>query len=288
MEITSTKPSVDFSQSVVVSSMQTASVLATAGWSDSGNGFSVTIPETGRYKLSVEFNAYAAASSDGYWCIGINGVNNTDTIRRTVGGAGGTALSPAHIEVITDCISGDVITLRNDEASGDVRADIGSSSNALGYIKAELINKIVPVFQGSGWATYPLTITGSIANPTNGTIQCNKAYYRIINNYCEIMFNYRQSTAGTHGTGLYYFSKPVGLTINTAMLDATPSQVGNIIGIASGYGSGSGSASGVVILDAANNIQLVLNGIPVQASGSYWGLGIADTSYSFKAMIPIV
>lgn len=146
MKIFSTKPNIDFASRLMVRSDQTASVLATSGWSNSGNGFSVTIPVTGLYKLIVEFNAYAAASSDGYWCIGIDGANNLKTIRRVVTGAGGSVSCPTHIEVEQVCTAGQVITLRNDEASGDVRADPGSGGNALGYIKAELLSAYVNVY----------------------------------------------------------------------------------------------------------------------------------------------
>lgn len=289
--ISSSKSNINFAKKEIVRSVQTASVLATSGWSDSGNGFSVTIPVTGVYKLSAEFNAYAAASSDGYWAIGINGVNHIDSVRRVVGGAGGTALSPTHIEVITNCNAGDVITLRNNEASGDVRADIGSGSDALGYIQAEMVFAYVPVIGDLAWTIYPLTIGAVTTAPTKGTIERDVASWRRVGANMEIMYTYRQSTTGTNGTGIYLFPIPSGYAIDTSLTGTVVAPSYNAeahVGSGTCF-NGSNSYPMTVHVYNTTNFTLMYDSSASVISNAAMGLGSAATIViSYKASVPII
>lgn len=286
--IETTMKNLDFAAKVIVQSNQTASVLATAGWSNSGNGFSITIPVSGKYRLSVEFNAYGSAGSDGYWCIGIDGVNHPESIRRNIAGTGISALMPTHIEVITDCIAGQVITLRNDESAGDIRADIGSSNNALGYIRAEMIFAYVPNIITGAWQTYPMTIGAVTTPPTKGTIVFDVAAWRKVGKNMEITYTYQQSTAGGAGNGIYLFSLPPGYTIDTTNLQTMIAGHGSCLGELACY-NGSNYYVGVVKVYNSTNLACAYDSPSSWISNTAMGLSsAANLQLTFKASVPIL
>lgn len=73
------------------------------------------------------------------------------------------------------------------------------------------------------WKAFPSVasgtlITGASANPVYGTIAQNTAIYRRVGNSIQVRWNYRQSTAGTNGTGTNLFHIPTGLTFNTTLM----------------------------------------------------------------------
>lgn len=292
--ISSTVKNISFAKKDIIKSIQTASVLTTAGWSDSANGFSITIPTSGKYKLTAEFSCYAdGISSDGYWCIGIDGVNVASTIRRTVAGAiGGAVMIPTHIEVIADCTAGQVITLRNNEVSGDVRADWGSGGVAPGYIQAEMIEAYVPNIMMTAWQAYALTIGAVTTPPTKGTIARDVASWRKVGANMEIMYTFRQSTTGTNGTGIYLFPIPAGYTIDTALTGIVQAPSYNAEASV-GYGDafdGSNTYHSIMHVYDTGNLTMTLgNPASVVSSASALALGAAATIvYSYKASVPIV
>lgn len=292
----STKPNVDFATKVMVNSMQTGTFpcVQTGGvYQNVGNGFSISITETGLYRISCKFNAdlpYSSVTDNSIrYRLAVDGVeiNGTPGVAyKNV--AGGVAL-PVFIEtVIQSFTAGQVITLQAYKTNTDLAQVYYNSGSYEGFIQAELVDKIVPVSRNTPWIPYVTTITGSIANPTKGTIACDKSYYRVVDGYCEVMYNYRQTASGANGTGLYYFSKPPGIVVDTSMFDPNPPQNGNIIGIATAYGSGSGVGNGKVIYDVVGNIQMNINNSVVQGSSTYWGLGVNDVSYQARMRIPIL
>jgi hypothetical protein len=70
----------------------------------------------------------------------------------------------------------------------------------------------------SAWsADVPITVGASTTAPTKGTTTTDYIRYRKTGNKIyDIEMNYYQSTAGTAGTGIYLFTLPGGLQLNTA------------------------------------------------------------------------
>jgi hypothetical protein len=83
------------------------------------------------------------------------------------------------------------------------------------------------------WVDFPSVaagtlITGSTTNPTFGTIDYNQARWRRVGSDMEIVWQFRQTTAGTNGNGDYYFNLPAGFSI-----DLTKTRAGSGTGNAS-------------------------------------------------------
>lgn len=70
----------------------------------------------------------------------------------------------------------------------------------------------------SEWQSYSLTIGAVTTAPTFGTITANHARYRRIGDSMQVEFSFSQSSAGTSGTGNYYFSLPSGYTIDSTKI----------------------------------------------------------------------
>lgn len=81
----------------------------------------------------------------------------------------------------------------------------------------------------TAWQDFPSVaagtlITATTTSPTYGTIVSNTAKWRRNGPNMEILWNYRQSTAGTTGTGAYLFNIPNNLQIDTTVANE-PSQL---------------------------------------------------------------
>lgn len=71
------------------------------------------------------------------------------------------------------------------------------------------------------WQDFPSVaagtlITATTTSPTFGTVQNNKARWRRVGGDMEIRWDFRQSTAGTAGSGVYLFNLPAGFSIDSA------------------------------------------------------------------------
>lgn len=60
-----------------------------------------------------------------------------------------------------------------------------------------------------------MTITGSTSNPTKGTMTRDKIFWRRVGDSVEIRLEYRQSSAGLAGSGIYLFTIPNGFLADT-------------------------------------------------------------------------
>jgi len=77
------------------------------------------------------------------------------------------------------------------------------------------------------WRDFPSVaagtlITATVTNPSFGTIGVNKAEWRRVGDSMEIMWDFRQSTAGGAGSGGYLFNLPPGYVI-----DSTKTTIGS-------------------------------------------------------------
>jgi phage-related protein len=103
------------------------------------------------------------------------------------------------------------------------------------------------------WATASTpTITATTLNPSKGTVSVDSLKWRRIGTHCEVVYRYRQTTAGTSGTGSYILTLPIGAadsslsTITSLSLSATDSATWGVVCV--GYGnltSGTGGTTTV-------------------------------------------
>ena len=140
------------------------------------------------------------------------------------------------------------------------------------------------------WQTYTVQITGSGSNPTKGTIVSDVGYYRRIGDSVEIRYEYRQSAAGSAGSGIYFFSLPPGLVADSTKVNTGAGlQIGEqTLGAGVGY-DGTNQYSLEVILDTSTLIQLISAvGIPATSVGSsFISLGNPVANFGFSVIIPI-
>lgn len=78
------------------------------------------------------------------------------------------------------------------------------------------------------WVNSGTTIIhATTTNPTKGTIVQDNLWYRRVGDSAEIRIEFRQSAAGTSGTGNYLYGVPTGITIDTNKLTVFTSTAGS-------------------------------------------------------------
>ncbi len=68
--------------------------------------------------------------------------------------------------------------------------------------------------QVTEWTDYPVSIVGSVSNPTKGTVTIDRGQYKVVGKTLHIRYDYEQSAPGLAGNGNYRFSLPAGFTID--------------------------------------------------------------------------
>lgn len=110
----------------------------------------------------------------------------------------------------------------------------------------------------SDWTEYTSVITSSGSAPSKGGTTTDKARWRRVGDSMEINFNYRQTSAGSAGTGTYFFSLPVGYAVDTNKISTAGVAIA-VLG-ACGTGSLNGStispAVGTVLLNDSTTVYL--------------------------------
>lgn len=147
------------------------------------------------------------------------------------------------------------------------------------------------------WQAFDLSIDAATSNPTKGTVARDEARWRRVGDSMEIEYNYRQTVAGTAGSGAYIFRLPTGYEIDTTKLSldgsvGTQSYVGSgLVGDADGPGPSIAMAylaafdsTGLRMFvhdetSASNDIDAVTD--------AFFGLSTATVRYSFAVRVPI-
>ena len=144
--------------------------------------------------------------------------------------------------------------------------------------------------------TYSLSITATTTAPTLGTQVINQATWRQVGDSMEIQFQYRQSTAGTAGSGVYLFSLPAGYQIDSTKLNlsvlGTNSLATTIVGTGSIAGSGN-QFTGYVAAYDATRLYIAAGNDTVNPgafnSGTAQNFGTGPNFHlSFTAVVPIL
>jgi len=294
----SNKPNIDFAKKVIVSSLQTGSYTVTAAWADVDNGFSITIPTTGLYRLTCQCIAEVAHTTNTINSVELvlanNGVDIPGSWGRTYKNIT-TAFSVAQTNTLEAPIqmlsAGDVIKLRARKTNTDT-CSILFGVTVGGFIQAELLSQYVNTIPSiTDWQSYVMNIGAVTTAPTKGTIVVDNAQWRRVGSNMEIMYTYLQSVAGASGSGIYLFPIPAGYTIDTALM-ATCLGTGNYGVGAAGSGNaynGTNHYPIVSLVYDSGNICLRYDSTSSLISNAAMGLGsAANLTISFKASVPIV
>lgn len=151
------------------------------------------------------------------------------------------------------------------------------------------------------WQAFPsvaagVLITGTTSNPTYGTVAQNVAYWRRVGDSMEIIWAYRQTSAGSAGSGDYLFNLPSGYLIDVTKLAANSSSpfqsgVGHFFFTRPGTTTGNGS----VRVYSSTQLSVyadVVDSSNGNSTGS-WGTNNAtfasdaNITYSLRAVVPI-
>lgn len=147
----------------------------------------------------------------------------------------------------------------------------------------------------NGWTSFTTSITATSVNPTKGTVVTDVSYFFPVGKILYVHYSYKQSSAGSAGSGNYLFSIPSEFTINTNITGTFASNLRPAIGsFSSSIGSpvnrnGVGSA---FVYDATHYGILINAGDADPQSNSnvssgYFYLGLSTLSYSGILVIPI-
>jgi hypothetical protein len=135
-----------------------------------------------------------------------------------------------------------------------------------------------------------MTITGSVTNPTRGTVLLEEAKWRRVGDTMEINYSYAQIGAGSAGSGDYYFSVPSGFAIDYSKMNATQGSALFSVGSAAAF-DGSGTFTGNVQAMTSNRLWVTLSndvsGVTAFSS-SRCSLGNAVSRITFAARVPIL
>lgn len=144
------------------------------------------------------------------------------------------------------------------------------------------------------WQTYSLSITGSVSNPTKGTVAIDQALWRRIGDSIEIIYTFKQTSAGSAGSGNYLFSIPSGMTMDTSKITVGNGD-GSVVG--PGYFSNASdarnAASWNILVFAFDSSHIGL-ALPANNTNQFTNIqsGDGDLSntnlyYFFRATLPI-
>ena len=142
----------------------------------------------------------------------------------------------------------------------------------------------------------PLSATGG-GTITKGTIVVDNAFWRRVGGNMEIMWDYKQSTAGASGTGNTVFPIPSGYSIDTSKLYVSDSTTYANVGIAKASFSASNglstyAANGMVSAENSTQLALFFPGAynyMTRVSSTNFGLGgEAQLGFTMRVSIPIV
>jgi hypothetical protein len=138
------------------------------------------------------------------------------------------------------------------------------------------------------WVSYTLTPGGSTSAPSKGTIAIDEAKWRRIGDSMEIFYNYRQTVAGSAGSGTYKLPIPSGYSIDTTKV--TPSSsIPPVAGSATLF-DGTSDYVGYVYAYDSTNLGIVA-GDEALDPGSFGSAFIpystTTLNVSFHAMVPI-
>lgn len=139
------------------------------------------------------------------------------------------------------------------------------------------------------WQNFDLNITGSTSNPTFGAITHNSAKWRRVGDSAEISVTFRAASGAVAGSGIYLFSIPASLKIDSNKIVTSFSQNDGVVGPCA---VGNSVTNGVGVVKVYNDSALgleVLNeaNAKAQVSSTYYQSTSGPIVYSYTARVPI-
>lgn len=147
-------------------------------------------------------------------------------------------------------------------------------------------------------------ITATSSNPTKGTSVTDTMYWRRIGDSMQVTINYRQTAAGSSGSGDYLFQIPTGYSIDTTKVKAYTTIIGGNtawqLDSNVGFGSASNTAGptngvGPVVVYDSTHVRIFVvqsNNASTNTIGAVSGtfFNCGDTNFNFAASftVPIV
>ena len=144
-----------------------------------------------------------------------------------------------------------------------------------------------------------MSVIGTTANPTKGTVSIDSMRWRRIGDSMHVRIAYRQTAAGTAGTGDYLFLMPLGYQIDLAKVESYTTVEGQGSNYQNGFACGvsqfsnsTNSYDGVVTVYDANSVRAFgfTDGGAQGTIGSTSSFGLAQTNmfYTLDFVVPIV
>lgn len=175
-----------------------------------------------------------------------------------------------------------------------------SSSNTTAYtmsIDDIKISKSAKLYGSpvTDWVSYTPTITGSTTNPTKGTTVTDRGMWRRVGDSMELTYQYKQTVAGSAGSGAYYVSLPSGYTIDINKLAYAASLNGSATGNCGTFQATGGGADPLLLgtVQASTSTTLGFyygtDAVATTYFGSASSGNFADTNleWSFRCSVPI-
>lgn len=247
-------------------------------------------------KLKLEFYVTTPASSAGTWGVSVRRSSGSTRVALTTD-SGATPET-----ILPSGFTGKFTTYFDTDSTTDYTIHFyqkaRTSANTLKVTQVVVGPGIQP--QGAVVGEWNVvsspTIYATVTNPTKGTINTDVMYWRRIGSAMELRYQYRQTTAGTAGSGSYEFAIPNNLTI-----DSTASSGGgqsNVPVFGSAFAGDTAYLSGSVVKAGGANTATRLNLLFPAGGGSAgqsvlagantaYSLADANISYGFEATIPI-
>jgi hypothetical protein len=171
----------------------------------------------------------------------------------------------------------------------------GAASPTNGYFEVYVSENALAVGAQSvrAWQSFTMTIGAVTTPPTKGgTIHQDKAMWRRVEDSMEITYTFRQSSAGTAGSGTYLFPIPGGYSIDSDKIVVSTVDIEGTCGFGMVLGDAGGTAQDITVscYDTGNLTLLGHNtsGAFINIGSASYDLAHASTRYSFRAVVPIV
>lgn len=170
-------------------------------------------------------------------------------------------------------------------SSGSIKLRIqATSTGVVSYFDEMYLGEFKPIvgtvqteWRDFGNVSAGTLIKATTTAPTFGTIETNKAQWRRVGSDIEIRWDFRQTSAGTAGSGTYLFDfSQLGIQIdttkhklNTSLTSILAPDADSVVGEFS-YGHGSSSGKGAVIPYSATQLKVGLISIGTSSARSSW------------------
>ena len=225
----------------------------------------------------------------------VAGASPTSTGWRRITLGGATTTFAVNAAFDTDLVSEQAVRMKTlgerlGELSSLTTTDKTSYTAAINEVNAAAGGTALPTM--TGWATYTQAVTATTSAPTKGTTAVDQGYWRQIGDSLQVQFNYRQTSNGANGSGVYIFSLPTTTwAIDTAkitLLDALTATSRGVGVIGNGYTFASGTSFAMTAYAATTTGVVMALNANAFFDTSNWAIFANNTmTFGFTYTVPI-